>query len=223
MRDIRLSSLSDCVVFFDFDNTITHFDVLDDIVKHFSVNRDWIAYEKAWHRKEISSKECLEGQLASLRVTKKGLLRYISKIKIDPHFSKLVIMIRREGLRPVILSDSFNFIIDAILKNNGIKGVRVFANSLRFHKNRITPVFPYRNNRCFRCAHCKKKRLLKKNIEDKILIYIGDGHSDICPAEYCDLVFAKGHLLEHCRKTKKLCVAFKKLDDIYNYFEGLEK
>ncbi|MDD2752917.1 MAG: MtnX-like HAD-IB family phosphatase [Candidatus Omnitrophica bacterium] len=219
----RLSSISDCKVFFDFDNTLTPFDVLDDIVKRFSINQEWVVFERAWKKGKIGSQACLEGQLQSVRIKKDDLLRYLSRIKIDPHFHKFFAMLKREGLSPVILSDSFKFVIEEILKNNGIKGVKVYANSLKFSRNRLVPSFPYRNQKCPRCAHCKKKNLLKKEVKDKIIMYVGDGLSDICPAECSDIVFAKGRLLRHFRQKKRLCVAFSDLKDIYNYFRGLEK
>ena len=116
MRNIRLSHLKDCLVFFDFDNTITPFDVLDDIIKHFSVNKDWQALESSWQKGKISSRECLEGQLRSVRISRSNLLRYLSRIKVDPHVRKLFNLLIREGIRPVVLSDSFTFIIKTILQ-----------------------------------------------------------------------------------------------------------
>jgi len=223
MHNIRLSSLSQCLVFFDFDNTISTFDILDDIIKRFSVNENWVAFEKAWEKGEIGSRRCLDGQLRSVRIARKDLFRYLSGIKIDPHFHKIYAMLKREGLKPVILSDNFSPVIKFILKNNGIGDICVFANNLKFRGSQLIPSFPYINRHCLRCAHCKKKNLLKKGVRDKIIMYIGDGLSDICPAENSDMVFAKGRLLEHFRKKKKLCVAFRNLDDIYNYFRGLEK
>lgn len=223
MHTIRLSSLSNCVVFFDFDNTITLFDLLDDIIKHFSVNKDWMALEDAWVQGKIGSRKCLEGQLKGVRITKRKLLQYLSCVRIDPVFHKVYALLRREGIKPVILSDNFTFIIQAILKNNGIKGAKVYANSLRFNKDRLIPSFPHANTRCFLCAHCKKKNLQKKGIRDRIIFYVGDGLTDVCPAECSDTVFAKGKLLDHFRKAKRLCVAFNTQEDIYNYFRGLEK
>ncbi len=223
MHNIRLSNLSQCRVFFDFDNTITPFDVLDDIIKRFSINRQWVTFEKAWKKGKIGSRQCLEGQLEGVRVTREDLLRYLSGIKVDPHFHKLFAMLKREGIRPVILSDDFKFIIGFILQNNGISGLKVYANNLRFYKDKLIPSFPYTSKRCLRCAHCKKKNLLKKGVRDKIIMYIGDGLSDTCPAESSDIVFAKGNLLRHFRNKKRLCLAFRNLGDIHNYFRGLEK
>jgi len=217
----RLSSISDCRVFFDFDNTLTPFDVLDDIVKRFSINKGWVFFERAWKKGKIGSQACLEGQLRSVKVNRSDLVRYLSRIKIDPTFHKFFAMLKKEGLSPIILSDSFKFIIEEILQNNGIREVKVYANGLRFSGNRLVPFFPYRNQKCPRCAHCKKKNLLKKEVKDKIIMYVGDGLSDICPAECSDIVFAKGRLLRHFRDKKRLCVAFNTIEDIHNYFRGL--
>ena len=38
--------LQDCRIFFEFDNTITLSDILDDIIKKFAINRDWMRYEE---------------------------------------------------------------------------------------------------------------------------------------------------------------------------------
>jgi len=43
MQNSTLPSLSECLVFFDFDNTITNFDVLDDIIRRFSADKKWVA------------------------------------------------------------------------------------------------------------------------------------------------------------------------------------
>ena len=49
-------------------------------------------------------------------------------------------------------------------------------------------------------------------------IYIGDGLSDICPAEHSDIVFAKGSLQERFTKTKKEFIPFKNMSDVYRWF-----
>ena len=223
MKNIRLSRLSDCLVFFDFDNTITPFDVLDDIISKFAIDNKWVTYERNWEKGKIGSLDCIKGQLKSIRVSKEGLRSYLAGIKIDPYFHEVIDLLKRDGLKPIILSDSFNFIIDTILRHNGVKEARIYANGLKFNKNRLSAYFPNTNRHCIRCAHCKKKNLLKNGIRDKIIMYVGDGLSDICPAECSDIVFAKGRLLEHCRRTKRLCIAFRDLRDIYNYFRGLGK
>jgi len=206
----------DTEIFFDFDNTITPFDVLDDIIRRFSINEKWVMLESSWMAGEIGSEECLRGQLSSVRVTKDALSEYLSKVEVDAHFHKLSAALKKRGLAPVILSDNFSFIIESILRNNKINGIKIYSNRLRFSKDRIIPLFPYKNKVCPDCANCKKMHLSKNGAKGKMSVYIGDGLSDICPAQNCDFVFAKGTLLENFKKSKRRYAAFENLGDVYN-------
>ena len=78
--------LSHCRVFFDFDNTITHFDVLDDIIKRFAVNKGWKEWEEAWEKGRIGSRRCLKEQMSLVAIGRKELLKYLSGVRIDPYF-----------------------------------------------------------------------------------------------------------------------------------------
>ncbi len=205
------------IVFFDFDNTITSFDVLDDIIERFSINQDWIVFEKAWTEGKIGSKECLQNQLKSVRVSKKVLAAYLSGIKVDPYFVKLISLFKEKRLEYVIVSDSFSWVIKEILRHHGIVNIRVFSNRVKFQGDRLIPFFPYESAECRKCAHCKKRHVLQSKA--KRTFYIGDGLSDICPAQEADVVFAKGQLLKHFQEMRQPCLDFKNLGDIYNYFQ----
>jgi len=207
------------MVFFDFDNTITSFDVLDGVIERFSINRDWVAYEEAWKQGKIGSRRCLEGQLRSIRVKRATLVDYLSTIKVDPHFYRLLAFLRGMGIDPVILSDSFSFLIEYILRHNGIRGMKVYSNSLTIRGDRLVPQFPYTNSLCPHCAHCKTSTLSSEAFKDKKVIYVGDGLSDVCPAHHADIVFAKSTLLKHFRETQRECMAFTDFSDIHNYFK----
>jgi 2-hydroxy-3-keto-5-methylthiopentenyl-1-phosphate phosphatase len=214
-------SLSDSQVFFDFDNTITDFDVLDGIIERFSVNRDWVAYEEAWEKGKIGSRQCLEGQLRSIRVTRPQLHDYLKTVSIDAAFGKLLALLRRNGVEPVIVSDSFTQIIRYILDHNGISGITVHANGLRMHGDCLQPSFPHAGTECMRCGHCKTETLARAEFAGKRAVYIGDGLSDLCPARRSYLVFAKRgcSLQRHLLETGGQCMPFDELSDIYNYFK----
>jgi len=154
--------LSDCLVVFDFDNTITSFDVLDDIIKRFSINSGWVALEENWLKKKIGSEACLRGQLNGVRATRRDLTDYLDKIKISPYFRKIIDMLHKHGARVDILSDNFDFIIRRILRKARVKGVKLCANRVKFRKDRLIPSFPHSNVDCFHCAHCKTKNLSKR-------------------------------------------------------------
>lgn len=205
-------------IFFDFDNTITLTDILDNIIEKFSVDKKWVGYELLWKKGDIGSKKCLEGQLASVRVSKTCLCRFLSGVRLDPGFKKLLRYARGRGINPVILSDNFSFIIKYILRKNKISGLRVYSNTIRFDKGRLFPEFPHVNSSCRRCGHCKKNNLFRDKKRDKI-IYIGDGLSDICAAKHSDIVFAKGSLLKHFNEKKIDCIKIDSLVDVLNHFK----
>jgi len=200
------------IVFFDFDNTITPFDVLDDILDRFSIDARWKMHEKAWEAGKIGSRECLEAQLSSVRVSEPMLFKYLSTVPIDPHFRRLVKWLKKRDVASIIVSDSFSLFIQYILKHNKVDDIPVYANEIRLEADRLIPSFPYASKDCARCAHCKKKHILEH--KDRFVVYIGDGRSDICPAEHSHLVFAKGALLEHFQKSKRPCVEFNALADV---------
>lgn len=214
-------ALSKCAVFFDFDNTITPFDVIDDIVERFSVNEQWRKIEEDWKRGKIGSKECLQGQFREVRVKKDAFIRYLSAIKIDEYFSKIIALLKRHKAFVSIVSDSSSFIINYILKNNGIEGIKVYSNRLKFNKDKLILEFPYLNKRCPKCANCKKSHLRRTGIDDKITIYIGDGLSDVCAAGCADIVFAKASLLKYFKEQKKKHIEFDTLAVVYNYLKEI--
>ena len=216
-----MTKLSDCAVFFDFDNTITHFDVLDDIVETFSVNKEWMKFESAWKRGRIGSKDCLSGQFKSVRIDKKGLSKHLSKIRVDPYFKKILTLLKSRSVRPVIVSDSFSFFLEYILKNNGIRGIKIYSNKIGFSKDRLIPVFPYQHDTCKTCGNCKKRHLSKSGAKGKVIIYVGDGLYDLCPAMHSDIVFAKGNLKKYLTREGKSFFPFETLKDVYNYIRRI--
>ena len=209
----------DCVAFFDFDNTITRYDILDDIIARFSPGDEWVGLERKWVAGRIGSRECLDGQMRGVRITRKRLDRYLATIKIDPAFKKILRFCRSKKIRVYILSDNFGYILKGILKHNGLRGLHIYCNKLRFSGDRLVPRFPFLNSRCHKCAHCKKANLVSRAGKDAVTIYVGDGLSDICPAERADIVFAKGRLEKHFRTKKLDHMPFKRLSEVYRHIK----
>ena len=208
-----------CVVFFDFDNTISTCDVFDNMLPRFSRDDLWVSLEKKWKRGHIGSRDCLEGQIKGLSIDKVSLNKYLAGIKLDPYFKKIVNGLSASGVKIIVLSDNFDYILKHIFKLNGIKGLKVYSNKLKVGRDALIPIFPYANNSCHICAHCKTKNLLANVGRDSIIIYIGDGRSDVCPAQYADIVFAKDELLDFFKEKKMTCFGYKSLKDTYDFFK----
>ncbi len=208
-----------CVVFFDFDNTISTCDVFDSMLPVFSRDDLWVSLEKEWEQGKIGSHKCLKDQMKGMVITKAQLDKYLSAIRLDAYFTKLVKELSLKGIKVVILSDNFDYILKRIFCGHGIKNLKIYSNKLKFSGSRIIPEFPYRNKKCDICAHCKTKNLLANVSRDSIIIYVGDGRSDICPSRYADIVFAKDSLLRHFKENGFTCLAYKSLKDVYTYFK----
>ena len=191
----------------------------DDLILRFSKDERWINLEKRWKAGKIGSEECLQGQIKGIRITKKALDNHLSNIELDPYFKKLADFLDTRRIKKVILSDNFDYVLKRILSRHSLRKLNVYSNKLQFARDRLIPRFPFRSKDCRICAHCKTKNLLANVDKDSIIVYIGDGNSDICPAEYADIIFAKKDLLKYCKDKKLHCVKYDSLREVYNYFK----
>jgi len=58
--------------------------------------------------------------------------------------------------------------------------------------------FPYFGSICSTAGNCKTSHLLRRGRPAGTRkVYVGDGRSDICPAQFCEILFAKGSLYQH--------------------------
>jgi len=206
-------------LFLDFDNTITTFDILDDMMERFSADDKWVELEDRWRAGKIGSRLCLDGQIKGIRIKKKRLDKYLKTIRLDPAFKKLIRFCDSKGIKTVILSDDFDYILKSVLRNNGIRGLEFYCNALKLSGDRLVPSFPFLNKDCRKCAHCKKTNLVANLGKGSIVAYVGDGLSDVCPSKRADVVFAKGSLEKYCKKEKMEHISISGLNDVYKYFQ----
>jgi 2,3-diketo-5-methylthio-1-phosphopentane phosphatase len=209
-------------IYFDFDNTITDFDVLGDIIQRFSINDDWKQVEEALVAGTIGSRECLEQQFSQVRVANADFQEYLKTITIDPAFPEILRLLRSNKIEPVIVSDSFSSIISSVLANRGIGGLTILSNEMTLESDNPVVSFPYFHSICTRCGNCKTSHLLQRNRPAGTKkIYVGDGQSDICPAGFCEVLFAKGSLFRHYSPLRKDCIPFEKLDTVYTHLKSI--
>lgn len=206
------------VLFFDFDNTLTSSDVLDQVIEAFAPDEAWREWEQEWLEGRLTAKTCLRRQVESLRVSRDALLAYLLPIRIDPAFSAIVDWARARRIDVNIVSDSFLPLIRHILGNNGIEGVPVYANELEFSADRLLPSFPHSEPGCFRSANAKARHFGR--YPDHFIVFAGDGRSDLDAALAAQLVFAKSTL---ARELESRSVAYRPFDTLEPVFECLQR
>ena len=207
-------------VFFDFDNTLTVGDVLDDIVEKFSPNEDWREWERAWVEGRMAARDCLRLQVENLRVSQAALLEHLQTVRIDPAFAAILAWAGSRQVEVVIVSDSFLPLIRQILRNHAIDGVPVFANDLKFEADRLVPSFPFHDPALPRSANAKARHL--EPYRGRTRIFAGDGHSDLDAALAADVVFAKDTLARELSELSVPFHPFVTLQTVLEYLESLD-
>lgn len=207
------------LVLCDFDGTIATNDMGYDVISRFSED-GWYEINRAYCAGEIGSKEAYQRAAEIFRVSREEITAYVlDHVTVDEHFSEFALFCRKSGFDIKIVSDGLDFYIEAILKDIGLDDIEFYSNVLKFEDRRKVSVdFPGFNVACRKCGNCKSSILERYRHAYGVIIYIGDGYSDICPAQDADLVFAKKLLYDKLKEHGKDSIRYRSFSDILFYF-----
>lgn len=222
MRNYMDQNLS-YIVFTDFDGTIAINDVGDAIFERFGDAGVCLESFQAYRRGEINARECWRRGFTSMKsVTKKEFTRFALTQKTDRSFPLFVDYCRSMKIDLHMLSDGFDAYIDPILEREELGALPRFSNELRFNDDKtVTPLFPFTDAECPRCANCKRNHMMTRSGEEHVIVYIGDGVSDRCPVQYADIVFAKDSLVTFCETNNITFYRFETFDDVLTKFRSI--
>jgi 2-hydroxy-3-keto-5-methylthiopentenyl-1-phosphate phosphatase len=209
-------------IFIDFDGTITSQDVGDVMFETFGGVERCREIVRRYRDGEISAVDCFRQESEACSIVDKTILDgFLDRQRFDETFSEFVQFCRDKSLEWHILSDGMDYYIRRILGRMGLHNASFFANTLELvsvdgssSKVRFEPAFPFRDETCDRCACCKRNHILTLSADDDIIVYIGEGYSDRCPARYADVVFAKDDLLTYCQRENISCYEYTNFSDV---------
>lgn len=205
------------VLFFDFDNTLTPGDILDEVVETWSRDVRWRAWEADYAAGRLAARDCLQRQVENLAVPPATLLAHFARVPVDPLFAEILAWARPRRIEVIIVSDNFRPLILATLEANGVAGVPVIANELAFAEDgRLRPSFPHHDPAVTRSANAKARHLAPYGGRE--IVYTGDGRSDLDAALAADVVFAKDSL---ARELLARGVPFRAFDTLAPVLEHL--
>jgi 2,3-diketo-5-methylthio-1-phosphopentane phosphatase len=185
----------------DFDGTICTLDMGNSVLSHFT-KKSWEDIDREYIKGSIGSREAYTKIAPEIKATPETLRKYVlKKAKIDSAFVKFYRLAQSKGVDVKIVSDGLDFYIQTVLEKYELDDIEYFTNTLAFDGNNTVSIdFPQMNLLCGRCGTCKNKILNDHRLMYKQIIYVGDGHSDICPSRLADFVFAKDVLLKSCEQ-----------------------
>ena len=215
-------------IFCAFDGTVAVSDVGYLLFQTFGTSRcDEIIQD--YEQGKIGAMECWRRSCESVRnLTPEQLRAFARQQTLDPYFSSFVDFCAARRIPFFLLSDGFDVYLEEILRQHsfvpggeGDRGVQYFANHLEFtDEGRIVPSFPYADAECTQCANCKRNHVLRLSGDDDVIVYVGDGRSDFCPAMYADVVFATKALVAYCQSQN---ISFYEFHSFKEVIDRLEK
>jgi 2-hydroxy-3-keto-5-methylthiopentenyl-1-phosphate phosphatase len=200
----------------DFDGTVTHKDLGDEICSRFAPP-DWRAIDERWLRNEISLPEAQRQMWALARCEEPEALAYARQVgALRPGLDVLLDAVTRAGGATWLASGGFDFYIRAILGSRLERFERTYYNSAAFMRGTVQVDFPHDHLACGRCAICKGKVCDLARANGTKVVFVGDGASDRCAIGRADLLCAvEGSLLARtCDERGVPYLAFTDLADV---------
>jgi 2,3-diketo-5-methylthio-1-phosphopentane phosphatase len=192
------------LVITDFDGTLSLTDVGYEVLLKFS-RQGWDDIDRDYCEGRIGSMEAYGRICAILGGTREAMLQFVAEnTVIDPHFKEFYAFCRKSGIDVKVVSDGLDFYIDFILRKHGLSDIPFYSNVMTFRDGMPLSIeFPHANETCNKCGTCKSNILESCQAGYGKIVYVGDGYSDLCPAQKADLVFAKGILWTRLSKKEQ--------------------
>ncbi len=185
-------------IYVDFDGTIAPAEPTDQLFDRFA-DPAWRANDTAWLEGRLTSWEATARNVSLLRASPEEITAFLRGIPIDPAFPAFLALCRNMDAHVTVISDGLDLVLRTVL---GAAGITLpFASNLLVWKgrNRWEARFPHRRKNCrFNMGNCKCSHQVRRTSGFSVMV--GDGRSDFCIAEQCDLVVAKGSLLRRCKE-----------------------
>lgn len=196
-------------------------DIGEEMMKSFGEPAKIEEAVNLWLEDKITSPKSWELMLGSIKnFSMEKFESFIQSMEIEPSFLDFLEYCEKNNIKPIIVSDGFDFYINKIFKRYKITGLNIYANKLIINGDgTLKAEYPYDDEECKTCGDCKRNVVIDNSSDEEYSVYIGDGYSDRCPILYCDFIFAKRALLKYCEKQRISYSAFDVFHDIIKKLE----
>jgi 2-hydroxy-3-keto-5-methylthiopentenyl-1-phosphate phosphatase len=209
----------------DFDGTATMDDIADALSVRYAGLAQWRRVNDLFHAGAISFEDLLRGIFEPIAATPEEVNAFAREhARFRPGFERLVRLCHRRGYPFVLASGGLDVYIRPALEKLPPELTRdlvIRANHAEFTGNGLALTFPWKDapGACGTCGSCKGSVVRELQARGRRVAAVGDGNADRCSARVADLVFARGRLLDWCRRTGLPCQPFETLDDVAERLE----
>ena len=219
-------------IFCDFDGTLTKNDVwVNSLGKFIRDKNKFTDLCNLFSNLQITAKQCLIRELELVEnFDFKKFNECLDKEELDDYFREFIHYCKENDYEVFVLSEGLDYYINYILKKENLN-LKVFCNKLITETgtdgkiSKLKCEFPFSDENCDWCGMSKRNILISNtnDFENEISVFIGDGTSDSCIANYADIVFAKNSLASYCWKNNITYFEFSNFQDIIKKINKLKE
>ncbi|HWG90239.1 MAG TPA: MtnX-like HAD-IB family phosphatase [Candidatus Thermoplasmatota archaeon] len=195
-------------VFLDYDDTITVGGVGDFLIEDLG-DGSHLELWRSYMEGRLTLKELDARQYTLIQATEQEMAAYVAKkARVRDGFHELLQFCRSHEVPVAIITGGLENYVKPLLEREGVTGIPVFGNRVRFGGPRGHPVaveMPNASPRpefCDYCACCKTFVMARlREHPDEEFVFVGDGSTDFCPSTFARHVFARRRLLRYCREN----------------------
>ncbi|KAG0041822.1 hypothetical protein BGZ83_001270 [Gryganskiella cystojenkinii] len=217
-------------VFSDFDGTICLEDTGCILIDAGIGAEKRIEMDVKILNHEMTFLEAMDQWWGHVNVTYDEGLALLKPCELDPAFKKVFAYLNQHQIPFTILSCGLDIVIRDYLSwtlgKEEAANVEILANYCKVEdKNWIVTYRDTSPHSHDKSVAIKEARAQKKEGEDQIIVFCGDGISDLSAAREADVLFARRgkNLEKYCRTHKIPFLAFDTFEEVYDIVHGLNE
>lgn len=204
--------LLDRLIVSDFDGTITREDSLKLLFRE-ALGDFWLRLETDLEAGRVSERLALTEAVSAMRWSWEEAKDFVlERVRLDPSFLPFYRWTIEQRIPLLILSGGFRELIEALLEREGLKALSIQANSVQVVDRHWTLRSASEYRLCNRMLHCKCATMQAWPARE--IVYVGDGHTDYCPAEKVSRIFARASLEKYCREKALQYESFESFESV---------
>tara|TARA_B100000676_G_scaffold294530_1_gene332570 strand:- start:1734 stop:2399 length:666 start_codon:yes stop_codon:yes gene_type:complete len=197
-------------VLIDFDDTITTTNIAHIVLSEFA-EPNWPEIRQQFIQGEIPPEGYFETPFENISAEKSIQTKHIQQHAIvRPGFVEFNNFCMENRINIIIVSRGLDYYIEAVLDKYEITNIPIYAVPTKFNGEKMKIISKYTDINCNQWGICKCSVLEKYRKTSDVIIYIGDGQNDLCPARKSNIIFARDALLRHCKQEN---IAFYRFSD----------